>query len=136
MLLPELLKAPTQKELTAKLGAAKPLWDELVAALQRACGTDGAEWGSSSKKTGWSLRVKRKERIIVYLAPSEGCFLASFALGDRAMHAARAIKFGPSVIEVLKDAKRYAEGSAVRLEVRTEQDVADVVALGECNCEN
>lgn len=129
-------KAPTQKELTAKLGRAKSLWEELVASLRRVCVADGAEWGSSSTKAGWSLRVKRKERIIVYLAPSDACFLASFALGDRAMHATRAIEFRSSVMKVLKNAKRYAEGSAVRLEVRTAQDVADVIALAKCKCEN
>ena len=127
-------KAPTEPELTAKLGSAKAAWEQLIGEL-RECGADTEEWGSSSKKLGWSLRVKRRDRVIVYLAPSEGGFLASFALGDKAMRAARALKLAPAVMKVLKEAKRYAEGSAVRLEVKSGADVADVVAVAKLKVE-
>ena len=126
-------KQPTEKELATKLGGAKLLWDELLAGLTQC---DGAEWGSSSKKMGWSLRIKRKDRIIVYLAPSEGCFLASFALGDKAMQAARATMFPAAVMKVLKEAKRYAEGSGVRIEVHSSADVNSVLKLAKIKVEN
>jgi hypothetical protein len=127
-------KAPSERELSAKLGPAKAAWDQLISEL-RECGADGQEWGSSSKKLGWSLRVKRGGRVIVYLAPSEGCFLASFALGDRAMRATRTLKLAPATLKALKEAKRYAEGSAVRVEIRSEADVADVIALARVKIE-
>lgn len=127
-------KQPTDKELAAKLGGAKALWDDLIAGLKTQC--DGAEWGSSSKKLGWSLRMKRKDRIIVYLAPADAAFLASFALGDKAMQAARATKFSAPMKTILKDAKRYAEGSAVRVEVRSAADVDSVLKLAKIKVEN
>ena len=53
--------------------------------------------------------------------------MASFALGEKAMEAARAGGFPPPVMEILADARKYAEGAAVRIEVHTaDAVVADV----------
>ena len=65
----------------------------------------------------------------MYLSPSRGCFMASFALGDRAMQAARSIKLPQSAIRILSEARRYAEGTAVRIEVHAAKDVAIVKKL-------
>jgi hypothetical protein len=128
-------KAPSNAELDQALGPAKKIWSQLLADLA-ADGIDVQEWGSSSKKLGWSLRVKRKDRIIVYLAPCQGCFRASFALGDKAVQAARQSGLSPSVLEILDEAKRYAEGNAVRLDVKTAKDAAIVRKLAKAKLEN
>ncbi|MBZ5582050.1 MAG: DUF3788 domain-containing protein [Acidobacteriia bacterium] len=120
---------PTEAELSAQLGRAKTLWDSLVDDLAGEVGADLREWKSSSRKTGWLLRLKRGERAIVYLSPCRGCFVASFALGDRAMQAAREAGLPKQVLSVLAEAKRYAEGTGVRLEVRTARDAESVKKL-------
>jgi hypothetical protein len=120
-------KPPTEAEVGVALGKARSRWDRLLAALAPLC--DGRTWGSSGKRHGWSLRLQRKERVIVYLTPGKGELMASFALGDRAMSAARAAGLPPSVVAVLDSARRYAEGHAVRLEVKTAADVDAVVEL-------
>src|SRR5437899_1511873 len=97
--------APSDTELTAELGAAKTLWDGVRAASELP-----GEWRSSSKKAGWSLRLKKGERNIVYLIPGRGAFEASLALGDRAVTAARE----RGLARMVEGAKRYAEGTAVR----------------------
>jgi hypothetical protein len=121
--------APTPRELTAALGASKKLWDNLLAELTVACEIDSQEWNSCSPKAGWSLRLKHKGRIIVYLSPGQAEFLASFALGDKAIAAAKQSRLPALVMKLIDNAKRYAEGTAVRIEVRTAQDVATVKAL-------
>jgi hypothetical protein len=63
------------------------------------------------------------------MTPQEGHFLASFALGEKAVTAAHQSTLPGSVIETLDTAKRYAEGRAVRLEVRNTDDVRNVAAL-------
>ena len=115
-------KPPTDAELTKALGIAKKLWVVLVADLA-AAGIDVQEWGSSSKKLGWSLRVKHKDRVIVYLAPFQGFFRASFALGDKAVQASRQSDLPQSVIKIIAEARRYAEGTGVRIDVKTASDV-------------
>ncbi|HEY3351696.1 MAG TPA: DUF3788 family protein [Polyangia bacterium] len=121
--------APTDAELTAALGQARPLWDRLVATLTREHGVATHEWHCYSRQAGWSLRLKRGERTIVYLAPAAGAFRASFALGEAARAAARASELPPPVLTILAEAKKYAEGYAVRVEVAGAKDVAAVARL-------
>ena len=120
---------PTDAELAAALGAAKVLWDQSLAGLADEHNLTVQEWNSYSRKAGWSLRLKHKDRNIVYLSPCEGCFFVSFALGDKAVEAARQSGLPQSVIKIINDAKRYAEGTAVRFEIKKAKDIGTVTKL-------
>jgi hypothetical protein len=121
-------KQPTESEVAAALGPSKALWDALVGDLS-AEHKLAREWNSSSKKLGWSLRLKRGERNIVYLLPCHGYFRASFALGDKAVQAARTAGQPEQFVKLIDEAKRYAEGTAVRIDVQGPDDVAAVKKL-------
>jgi hypothetical protein len=116
-------KKPTAAELTAALGPAKPLWDQLLAGLADEHNLTVQEWNSYSRKAGWSLRLKRKERNILYLSPCERCFFVSFALGDKAVEAARQSGLPPAVIKTINESRRYAEGTGVRIEMKKPKDI-------------
>jgi hypothetical protein len=122
-------EAPADDELAAELGKAKTVWDRLLAELGQEYQLVGGEWHSYSRKAGWSLRLKRGDRNIVYLSPGHGCFLASFALGDKAVQASRATRLPQSVIDLIAAARPFAEGTAVRLTVVTARDLAVVKKL-------
>jgi len=126
---------PSDGDLSSALGNQRALWDELLEKL-RALGIDGREWSSYSRKSGWALKVIRKQRVIVYLNPMHGGFRASFALGDRAVEQALSGKFPEKVLTIIREARRYAEGTAVRLEVNSHTDVATVVKLAMIKVEN
>ena len=87
------------------------------------------EWNSYSPKAGWSLRLKRKGRNIVYLGPCQGAFRAAFVLGDKAVAAARQSDLPPGMIKIINEAKRYAEGTAVRIEIKKAKDIETVTKL-------
>lgn len=129
-------KRPTSKELASALGRADGLWQELVADLKRDLKLDGEEWNTYSVKAGWSLRLQLKKRNIVYLGPRDGCFLASFALGDKAVAAARKSKLPTSILKMIAEAKRYAEGTAVRIEVHKAADANVVKTLAKIKIEH
>ena len=120
---------PTEEELTAELGSAKMIWDRLLNELADEYGLVTGEWNSYSSKAGWSFRLKKKDRNIVYLSPGDQRFMASFALGDKAVQATRQIKLPERVQKVIAEAKRYAEGTAVRLEIRTAADISAIKKL-------
>lgn len=126
-----LAQAPSDFELSQALGGSRKLWDDLLAELSGSFGLATSDWHSYSKKAGWSLRVKKGDRNIVYLSPIEGRFMASFALGDKAMAAARASRLPKSAIAMLDAARRYAEGTAVRIDVKKGTDLAVVRKLVE-----
>jgi hypothetical protein len=124
--------APSEAELAEVLGSKRlRLWQDLIAKLEKEGLVTSWEWYSySPKKAGWSMRMKLdQKRTIVYVSPLQsGNFQASFALGEKAMVAARA-EFSGDVAEMLQSTKKYVEGSAVRWEVSSAKDVEVVVRL-------
>jgi len=126
---------PTDGELAAALGPAKSLWDQLVASLVDDFQLDGQEWSSYSLKAGWSLRLQRRKRNILYLIPCRGCFRAAFVLGDKALQVARQIKLPQPVVRMLAEAKRYPEGTAVRLDVAGPKDLEVILKLAKAKIE-
>ena len=127
---------PTEKALAGVLGATLPLWKRLVDELKEGSKIDTAEWHTSSAKYGWSLRLQLKKRNIVYLGPRQGYFVAAFALGDRAVAVARKSDLPQEVIQNINMAKRYAEGTAVRIDVKKPADVDVVKILAKIKIEN
>ena len=121
---------PTDDDLAAVLGrSAKALWDRLLAGLAEQQGIATQEWNSYSPKAGWALRLKRDKRTILYLSPCQGGFRASFALGDKAVEAARGSGLPQRVMQIIDSAKRYAEGTGVRIDVNGRADIAVVLKL-------
>ena len=127
---------PTEEALASVLGDSLALWKQLVADLRRNLKPDAAEWHTSSVKLGWSLRLQQRKRNIVYLGPRDGFFLAAFALGEKAVTAARKSALPSEVLKIIADAKRYAEGTAVRIEVRHPADLEVVKTLAKIKIEN
>jgi hypothetical protein len=126
------LTAPDDAALAAVLKAkALRLWSELIATLEKEQLVTSWEWYSySPKKAGWSLRMKRGKRTIVYLSPMEGGgFCASFVLGKAALKAAEDAGLPDRAVEILKDAPKYPEGTGVRLDVAAKEDLATVLTF-------
>ncbi len=117
---------PTEQELTRELASAKTLWDRLLNELALEHRLTEYVWSSYSPKAGWTLRLQAKKRNIVYLSPQKGKFMTSFALGDKAMALARRTKLPAKIQRLLTEARRYTEGTAVRIEVTKAADL-DIV---------
>jgi hypothetical protein len=127
---------PSEAELAAALGLAKAPWDRLLGDLARELDVNVHEWKCHSPKWGWSLRVKRKARTIVWLSPSEGCFTVLFILGDKAVRAARHGKLPQRIVEALDAAPKYPEGTGVRLRVRNARMVGTLKKLAAIKLAN
>jgi hypothetical protein len=113
---------PTPAEIAAALGPAAAVWNDLVGCFAKELGVSDQEWKSSSPKYGWTLVLSLKKRRIVYLVPCSGCFRAALVLGDRAVAAARVAGLPKPVLKLLDEAPHYAEGTGLRLMVRTATD--------------
>jgi hypothetical protein len=120
---------PTPASLHDALGKAASAWTILKDAVSQDCAPVQEEWGFAGAQFGWSLRLKRGKRVIVYLTPCKGHFLASFALGDKACAAASAARLPARILDLIARAPKYAEGRGVRIPVRTERDTAAVRSL-------
>ena len=80
---------PGPADLSRSLGASASLWKAVVTHVGRTCAPVTEAWNFSGAKFGWSLRLKRAERVLVYLTPQEGRFLVGIVLGEKAVASAR-----------------------------------------------
>ena len=122
-------RLPDDAELAAVLGPAYPLWNEMREHIASTFAPVSQEWAFTVKSIGWGFRLKHGQRMILSMIPQEGLFLASFALGERAVEAARASGLAAEVMAEIDGAPRYAEGRGVRLKVGDAGMVAAVRTL-------
>jgi hypothetical protein len=130
------LHEPTDDDLRNVLGKAYGVWTNLIGEVDTRVGPLSQVWGYTSKTTGWGLRLKQKDRIILYMTPQAGRFLVSFALGEKAVAAAHRAGLSATLIEAIDAAPRYAEGRGLRLEVSGKRQVPGLVALAQIKSEN
>jgi hypothetical protein len=129
-------ECPADAELGRALGSAKPVWDRLIADLAAHHDVADQEWKCYSAKLGWSLRLKRGKRTILWMAPCEGCFRVVFILGDKAVEEARQSRLSARVIELIDQAERYPEGTGIRLHIKAPKDIPTVTKLAEIKLRN
>ncbi|MGD0630014.1 MAG: DUF3788 family protein [Terracidiphilus sp.] len=120
---------PTAEEVALALGAAAKLWDQLVNSLTKELGVTAKEWHRNSPKYGWALRLSVKKRRIIYLSPCSGCFRVALVLGDKAIAAAKNSGLPVFLMEMIEEAPRYPEGTAIRLVVKTRADLTGIREL-------
>ena len=120
---------PSESDLEKALGRAKPLWDQLVAELASEHDVTTREWKTYSAKSGWSLRLKRGKRTIVWLVPYAGCFQVAFIFGEKALTAIRQAAVPARVLRMLDDAPKYPEGTGLRFQIKAAKDIAIVKRL-------
>ena len=121
--------APTAAELRADLGPAHDAWTAVIEGVSSRIPDVTQLWGFTSKSTGWGLRLRHGERVLLYMTPANGRFLASLALGEKAVGAARKAKLPRSLLAAIEAAPRYVEGRGVRIEVETADAVPSLAAL-------
>ena len=129
-------KQPTEADLARALKGSFVFWNELKERLASRFSPLTFEWGFTGKTTGWGLRLKHKERVILYMTPCAGHFLASFALGEKAVQAAHEAKLPSSLLQIIDSARKYAEGRGVRLKVTSARDVRNIQKLAVIKMSN
>lgn len=129
-------KKPTDEDLAAALGRTKQLWDRLVNDVAQVYPPVIQEWGFAGEKYGWSLRLKRKKRTILYLIPQQRYFLCAFVFGGRATDAAREANLPVETIKAINDAPVYGEGRGFRLKVSKRKDVETMATLAAIKMAN
>ena len=128
---PAKVKAATPAELEAVLGKALVArWVSLLAALEDRYPELAQTWKPAKTGAGGRMcLLQHCERTLVYLIPREGELCASLVVGERAVALAMKAPLPEAIKTMVAEAKPYAEGRGLRLDVRTEKDVATVAAL-------
>lgn len=127
---------PTDADVAEVLGEASPLWIDLKALIASQFDPLAEDWTFSGKKWGWSLRLRHKKRAILYMTPSNGFFYVGFALGEKAVAAARDSDLPQDILKHIDESQKYAEGRAVRLEVRSSEDLDSIAGIAAIKMAN
>lgn len=110
---------PTDADLAGTLGPMFAAWLDLQARVAARDPRASTVWAFGGKSIGWGLRLKVRDRIVLYMTPCQDHFLVSFVLGERAVTAARESGLPAAVLAAIDGAKKYAEGRGVRFPIRT-----------------
>ncbi|MFB3909057.1 MAG: DUF3788 family protein [Candidatus Eisenbacteria bacterium] len=123
---------PGQEDLAGALGRAAAVWSGIVEGVGAIVPRLSGKWSYGGKAYGWSLALKDGKRTVLYLIPGKEQVTAAFALNEKAcVEAASGEELPEAVRRIVNEARRYPEGRAVRVEVRTKQDVASVLRLAK-----
>jgi hypothetical protein len=123
------LAKPDDQALVRALGKIYPLWAEIEKHVATAHGESAEEWKYYGPKSGWTLKALHKKRNLFFFTPYQGYFRIAFVFGDRAVAEILTSDLPKAVIEEVTNAKKYAEGRGLRVEVKTRRDVESVKKL-------
>jgi hypothetical protein len=120
---------PNDTDLRESLAETYPIWTDLKSAIIDKYPPMTETWKFAGKSTGWGMRLVQRDRVIVYMTPSDGYFRFSLVLGEAAVRAAHALALPAHIIAAINSAKKYAEGRGVRFEIKSAKDVKGLVEL-------
>jgi hypothetical protein len=127
---------PDDKMLANALGKSNRLWQEIKKHLKAEYGELIEEWKFYGRKSGWVLKTLRKKRNLFFFIPLEGSFQVSFVFGEKAVVAVEKSGLPQELITELKNARKYAEGRGLRIDVKNSADVEHVKKLVEIKVNN
>jgi hypothetical protein len=129
-------KKPGDDDLAVALGATFKLWLSLKDFVLEKCPVALQEWHYPGEKYGWSFRIKDKKRAIIYFLPRERFFKVAFVFGEKATAQVLASGIAPAIKSLLEQAKAYAEGRGIRVDIRDKSGLADIKKLVEIKLAN
>jgi hypothetical protein len=127
---------PTNRMLARAMGKSNGLWKEIKKHLKAEYGELTQDWKFYGQKSGWILKTLRKKRNLFFFVPLEGSFRLSFVFGEKAVAAAEQSDLPKDIITTLKNARKYAEGRGLQIEVKGPADVEHIKKLVEIKVNN
>ena len=120
---------PARDDLEKALGNSYGLWQELSDYVQAKYPAAIGEWNFPGTKYGWSFRLKDKKRAIVYLLPRDQYFEVAFVFGQKASDLIMASGVDERIKTDLQNARIYAEGRGIKIELRDATFLHDIKTL-------
>lgn len=127
---------PDDRQLARLLGRNAPFWEAIKQHIAQKHGDITEEWKFYNTKSGWTLKVLRKKRNLFFFTPLPGFFRMVFVFGDRAVSAVEKSDLPENLKNELKQARKYAEGRGIRIEVKSQKDVEYIKKLIDIKVSN
>jgi hypothetical protein len=118
----EKLVKPDDTMLACDLGEAKSYLDKITGFIESEYGDFVPEWKFYNQKSGWILKLFTKKRNVLFVIPCDNYFRVSFTLGEKASDLVFNSQLPVTIKKELLEAKQYAEGRTIQIEVKAESD--------------
>jgi hypothetical protein len=122
---------PAICDLKASLGTCYLLWAAIRDCVFEKYPAAIEDWSYPGKKYGWSFRIKDKKRTIVYLLPRDNYFKVAMVFGQKATDLVLGSNISDEIKDELKNARVYAEGRGIRIDVKNKAVLPDIKKLVE-----
>lgn len=128
---PATVEPPTAKALNAILGAAAPVWPDIVTAVTARFAPVDIEWRPWKQlEFGRFCALVRKDRRLLCLLPKPGEIEVTLGLGERAYGLALESALPAKFKKLAREAKVYPEGRFIRFPLAA-SDIQNVVKMVE-----
>jgi len=127
---------PDSKALLKAIGKTAGHWKKIRSNLENDYGELIEDWKYYGQKTGWLLKVLRKKRNLFFCIPLKGSFRIAFVFGEKAVAAVENSDLPEAIKLELKNARKYAEGRGLRIDVKSAKDVENIRKLVEIKVKN
>ena len=127
---------PDNDRLSQVLGETGKFWEAIKNHIKENHGDVTEEWKFYSPKYGWTLKMLLKKRNLFFFTPLDGYFRLGFVFGDKAVSVIEKSDLPGDIITELKNARKYAEGRGLRIEIKNQEDVENVKKLIDIKISN
>ncbi|WP_291132201.1 DUF3788 family protein [Flavobacterium sp. UBA7682] len=124
-------ETPNEVQLQEALGKTYVYWQTFAEHTKKLYPKAICEWNFSNEKFGWSLRIKDKKRVIIYLLPRDNFFKVAFVFGQKATDEIMTSNISESIKKELLATKVHAEGRGIRIDIKDETLQNDILNLIE-----
>jgi hypothetical protein len=129
-------RVPDENLLKNILGNTFKLWEELKKGIIAEHGPVAEEWKFYGAKSGWTMKLLLKKRNLFFFIPEDGKFTLGFVFGDKAAAEVEESTLPETIKVELRNAKKYAEGRGVRIQIIKKADIKTALALVKLKIEN
>ena len=127
---------PDDDLVAEKIGASFKYLKELKKHIKEKYGITNEEWKFYGQKYGWQLKILLKKRNLLFCIPFEKFFKIVFIFGDRAVKEIEKSTIATNLKSELINARKYAEGRGLSIEVQDHSYMADIQKLIEIKIKN
>lgn len=127
---------PNNIMLENALGECNNIWHEIKDFVFEKYPDAKEEWNFSGQKYGWNFRIKDKKRAIIYLLPRGRYFKTAFVFGQKATDKIMNSDIAESIKTELNNARVYAEGRGIRIDIKDRALIPDIKKLIEIKIAN
>jgi hypothetical protein len=120
---------PNESDLKRGIGETFATWQAFARYTKDLYPEATEEWHFSGAKYGWSYRISDKKRVLLYLLPRDKFFKVAFVFGQKAVDAILKTEISEDIKTEIRNAKVYAEGRGIRIDVKDTALVSDIEQL-------